>query len=235
MTYARFRGATPRSRVLRRAPPRSARVHRPRHHRRSPSPAASAARSASCVTSTAAPASASIERQPLGGIRRVQRHVGAARLEHGQQRRPPSPARAPGRSPRAPPGPTPQRAQVVRQPVGPRVQLARSVSVASVADHRDRVRRARRLRLEQLVDARARADTSASVRFHASTHQPPLRLRQHVQRRRPPRPGARSSASTSRSSAVCISAHTRSAPPAAATCAVSRDASPRSSTDSATG
>ena len=49
------------------------------------------------------------------------------------------------------------------------------------------------------------------------------------------RPGETSSASTSRSSAVCIIRHTRSASAGAATCAASENASPRSSTESTTG
>ena len=80
----------------------------------------------------------------------------------------------------------------------------------------------------------APAGTSASVRFHSSTT-----MRRSASGSTSMLPIARpeeiSSASTSRSSAVCIIRHTRSASPGAATCAVSESSSPRSFTESVTG
>ena len=63
------------------------------------------------------------ERQPVGRVLRVQRQVGAAGLEHAEQRRRPARPSAPRRPPTRVSGPTPARAQPVRHPVGRRVQL----------------------------------------------------------------------------------------------------------------
>ena len=172
--------------------------------------------------------------QPLRGIVGVQRHVRAAGLEHGQQRRRPSPARAPRRSPTRTSGPTPSARQVVRQPVGARVQLRVGERLA-LEDHAPP-----RPASAPPAPRTARGCTAPrvrppSVRFHSSSTRarsaagstssspsaPPgrglQRLDQPLQRR------------------VHQRAHPLAPRPAAATCAVSANASPRSSTDSASG
>jgi hypothetical protein len=80
----------------------------------------------------------------------------------------------------------------------------------------------------------APAGYSASVRFHSSTT---LRRSSSGSTSMLPiaRPGESSSASVSRSSAVCIIRHTRSASAGADTCATRKNPSPRSSTLSVTG
>ena len=110
-------------------------------------------------------------------VRRVERHVGAARLEHGQQRRPPSPASAPRRCRTRTSGPTPSAAQVVREPVGPRVRAPRRSAARPRRRTATASGRARRLRLEQLVDARVRAGTSSPCRFHSTQQLPRARPR----------------------------------------------------------
>ena len=109
MTYARFSGAAPRRRVVRRSAPLAPRRRRPAHTTRAPAPAARSRSDALRQQHRRAGILQHV-RQALRGIRRVQRHVGAARLQDAQQRRPPSPASAPGRAPPAPPGPRPARA-----------------------------------------------------------------------------------------------------------------------------
>ena len=65
-------------------------------------------------------------------------------------------------------GPTPQRRAAGAPAVRARVQLA-YVSARALGRDRHRVRRPRRLRLEQLVEARSASDTLAAVSFHASS------------------------------------------------------------------
>ena len=111
---------------------------------------------------------------------RVERHVGPARLEDRRAARRPGPAPRsrheadPGLAPATPP------AQVVRQLVGARVQLAVGQRLAS-RDDRHRLRRARRLRLEELVDAARRRDRPRGV--VPLDEQPPALLR--VEQRQP--------------------------------------------------
>ena len=97
------------------------------------------------VSSTRAPASASMQRASgPAGCARVQRQVRAAGLEHRRARRRPGRPSAPAAAPTTVSGPTPQRDQAVGQPVGPRVQLGVATARRRRDDQRDRVRRARR-------------------------------------------------------------------------------------------
>ena len=100
----------------------------------------------------------SMKRQTLGRIGRVQRHIGPARLEIASSPTTISRLRSTQSATRLS-GPDPQRPQMMRQPVGPGVQLAHSSAARSSTHHRNRVRCPRRLRLEQLMDAHAPADS----------------------------------------------------------------------------
>ena len=112
----------------------------------------------SWVSSTGAPASSSMKRQALPRVAGIERQVGAAGLEDAEQRRPPSPSERSRQSPtthlRAD-----ARARAGGAPAGwPARRARRSVRLLVLADHGHRVRRPRRLRLEQLVQAGCRAD-----------------------------------------------------------------------------
>jgi hypothetical protein len=88
------------------------------------------------------------ECQPLGRRAWIQRDVGAAGLERGEQRHQHlRSALHHDRDPRI--GANPERHQVMRQPVGPPVQLGVS-QIAILEHHRDGVRRARNLGLDEL-------------------------------------------------------------------------------------
>ena len=96
------------------------------------------------------------ERQPLGRVGRIHRHVGAASLEHGQQRDGHL-DRALDAQPDQHLRPDPARPQVVGELVRARVQLPVAQPLLAV-DDRDRVRAARGLGLDEILDAgRARA------------------------------------------------------------------------------
>ena len=116
-----------------------------------------AARRAAAPRSPAGPGAAVREhqRQPLRRVRRVERHVGAARLEDAEQghhhRR-----RALDAEPHQHLGADAQAPQVVGQPVGPRVRARRRSGVSRRPDTAGASGRPRRLRREQLVDQRAR-------------------------------------------------------------------------------
>ena len=89
-------------------------------------------RSRCWVRTTGARQSASMKRQPLGGVAGVQRHVGAARLQHRQQRHDQRRASAPGTPPPASRGPRPaprrRRARRSARPVQLAVGEARPVA-----------------------------------------------------------------------------------------------------------
>ena len=79
--------------------------------------------SADCVTSTGAPASVEHEGEALARIVRVERQIGAARLEDAEQ---PDDhlERALDAQPDHHLGPDAEPAQMMRQPVGARIELA---------------------------------------------------------------------------------------------------------------
>ena len=142
-----------RARALWRAAARSAASRRPAA-RCAPGCAAlpcagtgSRSSSACCVTSTGGAGVRQHEGQPLARVVRVERQVGAAGLEDAEQ-----PDHHLGRALHAEPhqglGPDAEAAQVVGQPVGVRVEL-RVGQRAVLEHHRDRVRRAPRLRGKQ--------------------------------------------------------------------------------------
>ena len=153
--------------------------------------------------------------QPLGRVRRVQRHVGAAGLEHRQQRHHHLQAAL-----HADPHPRvrahAQRAEVVRQPVGPRVQLR--VGQRLVLEDHAPPRRACAPPAPRTARGRTRSARilARPSRFHSSS----TRARSASGSTSMLPDGAArarvSSASTSRSSAVCITAHTRAASTGAA-------------------
>ena len=85
MTYARSPGPAPPAAVGRSVAVRGAPALVEAHHRHAAR--AEARRPARArVTSTRGARVGQHEGQPLGGVRGVQRHVGAARLEHAQDR-----------------------------------------------------------------------------------------------------------------------------------------------------
>jgi hypothetical protein len=91
------------------------------------------------------------EREPLGGIGRIERDVRAPRLQHGEEGDDHlQPALQAHAHPRL--APHAQADEVVRQPVRPLVQLGVR-QLRFLDDHGHRSGRARRLRLEELVDA----------------------------------------------------------------------------------
>ncbi len=89
--------------------------------------------------------------EPLAGIRRIERHVGPARLEHGEERHDHL-RRALGVDPHPHLGPDPQRAQAAGQAVGPSIEVGVGEALGREGERRS-LRRAPRLRREELVDA----------------------------------------------------------------------------------
>jgi hypothetical protein len=142
MTYARWSGVSPARAgfVLRPAPP-----IRPASELHRPGRPAWGARAASddCVTSTHGGCRPACS-QPLRRVRRVQRHVRAARLERWPAGRRPSPGRAPGRSPTRASGP--RRARAGGAPGGSRAFSSAYVSPPSSKTTATAPRRARGLR-----------------------------------------------------------------------------------------
>ena len=167
MTYARCSGVSPRDRRVRRGPVRPrrrVRVQLEHRHVRVPRSGRAAAR---CVSTAAGALSASMYAQPLRRVRRVQRHVRAARLEHGQQRDHHLQARAPRRSPPARPAARPARGGGA--PAGwPARSAPRSVSASpsKTTATASGVRAACASKSSWMHDSPGYA---ASVAFHAST------------------------------------------------------------------
>ena len=101
------------------------------------------------------------ERQPLGRIVRVERQIGAAGLEDAEQPHQHR-QRALDAQPHHHLGPDPERAQVMRQLARARIELAVAQPLV-LEHHRDRLRRARHLRREQLRQGRGRDRTRGGV------------------------------------------------------------------------
>ena len=122
------------------------------------------------------------ELQPRGGIGRVQRDVGAAGLEHAQDgSHHVRPALLADPHPHL--RPHAQADEVAGQPVGALVQLAVGERLP-LGDHRDGVRRALHLELEELVDAPPRRMIGLRP-VPLLQHLAPLRLAQQLQLRQP--------------------------------------------------
>nr|WP_244116062.1 hypothetical protein [Burkholderia gladioli] len=90
-------------------------------------------------------------REPLGRIGRIERHVGAAGLHHGQDRHHDGGAALHAEGD-AIVGRDAQPAQPVREPVGAGIEFGIAQPFPRI-DHRDRIGTARRLLLDQLVQA----------------------------------------------------------------------------------
>ena len=121
-----------------------------------------AARSAASGAATAAGV-LQHQRQALGRIGGIERHVGAAGLEDAEQRRRPAPASARRRARPARSGPTPSRAQVVRRAGWPARRARRRSALRRRRPRATASGRARGLRLEQLVDQGARGTRRGGV------------------------------------------------------------------------
>ena len=179
MTYASWSGETPRSGFSARLPPRSAPRPRPRSPPRRRRRPGAPPRSDACVTSTGTAASASMYASRSAGYARVQRHVRAARLEHGQDGDDHlRPALQADPHPRLRPD-----AETARggAPAGwPARSAPRTSATRVLVDHAPRRPACAPPAPRTARGCTASAGYSASVRFHSSSTCRALGLREHL-------------------------------------------------------